>query len=190
MYEVGERFLPPSVRLQPLKAVKDAAANAVDRLSQSGYDDQLGVLGYSEAVNWLETLSTNYARARARIRGAAPFAGSRLDLGIQAAREELSSGRARPNAVQTIVLVIAGSTNSGLALAQAQAAADDGIVIHCIGVGPDVDHNLLDSIAAICHGKTIYIGLDQNSDQYGADLIEIFNRVSLDQVHTRLLNAD
>ena len=132
----------------------------------------------------------NYTRARARIRGAAPFAGSRLDLGIQAARQELSSGRARSNAVQTIVLVTAGSTNAGLALAQAQAAADEDIVIHCIGVGPDVDHNLLDSIAAICHGKTIYIGLDQTSGEYGDDLVQIFNRVSLDQVHTGLLNAD
>ncbi len=189
IYEVGERFLPPSVRIQPLKAIKDSATYAVDILGQSGYDDLLGTVAYSDQANWIEPLTTNYARIRARIRGAAPFEGGRLDLGLQAAREELLSSRARGGSHKTIVIVSTGNSDSGQALAEAQLAADAGMTIHCIGIGSDVDQNLLNTIAAMTGGEVVYVELSDDPSVYEAALKTIFSQVSLERVHSRLMQS-
>ncbi len=86
IYEIGEPFLHPSIRMQPLKAAKDSAAAAVEIIKDSGYDDLVGAVAYSGVVSWVEELSGDYDRVRSRIRGTPVANTTRIDLGIQAAR--------------------------------------------------------------------------------------------------------
>jgi hypothetical protein len=175
-YDPGDRFLPPSVRVMPLKPTKDAAAYSVQVIDDNGYDDQLGVVAFATNVAWTEQLTMDYDRIHAKIHGiqkSMPH-GTSIHAGIGAARIELESSRARPEASKVMVLMTDGNSNAAQALTEAQLAVDAGITIFCIGLGTDVDQNLLDDIANLGGGEAVYIDNVTDESVYGPQLSAVF----------------
>ncbi len=56
IYDIGEAFLPPSVSIEPLKSIKDAAVSGVNVVKLSGLDDQIGVVSYAGTLMWSDAL--------------------------------------------------------------------------------------------------------------------------------------
>lgn len=179
-YSSGESFLPPSIRIQPLKATKDAAAKAVEIIRDSGYDDLVCAVAYAENVDWVEELTFDYARVRAKIRGAnrSRNPSTSLHLGIEAGKDELISVRGRSSADKVLVLMTDGNSNSSSALAEAQLAVDAGITVHTVGLGSDVDQDLLDQIAALGGGQSLHIANNTNPSVYGPQLEAVFKNLA------------
>lgn len=63
-------------------------------------------------------------------------------------------------------------TLSATSLAGLRAA--EGMTIHVVGLGGGVDKALLDSIASIGGGRSIYVDADNGSDDYAQELEEVF----------------
>ncbi len=182
MYEIGEMWLHPDIRIQPLAATKIAAALSVNIIDELGYDDLVGAVAYSSQVDWVEPLTTDYARVQAKIRGATKYGGTKLHDGIRAAREELLSERARASARGVIVLMTDGKSSSDAALAEAQLAVDEEMTIHCVGLGTNIDYDLLNGIAELGGGIALYVDNTTDPDVYGPALEEAFRKIAQDQI--------
>ena len=179
VYNIGDDFLPPSVRIQPLKATKDAAAFAVDIVENAGYDDLLSAIAFSGSVIWTEPLTIDYARVRTKILGAQAVSSTRLDLAIEGARQELQSVRGRPGADKVIVLMTDGNSDASAALTQAQTAVNAGMTIHTVGLGAGVDQSLLDSIAALStDGQAMYVLNNTDPAVYVPQLEQVFQSLA------------
>jgi len=187
VYAIGEKFLPPSVRILPLKPTKEAAAYSISILEQRGFDDLVGAVAYASYVEWVEPLTTDYARVRAKLLGATKYGGTSLHEGIRAAREELLSSRARPMADKVIVLMTDGKSDYNMAIQEAQLAADAGMYIHCVGLGMDVDYLLLEDIAALGRGITLYVDNTTDPAVYGPALEQVFVSVATNTVGVGLI---
>jgi hypothetical protein len=182
VYEIGEMWLHPDIRIQPLAATKIAAALSVDIIDTFGYDDLVGAVAYSSQADWVEQLTTDYARVQTKISGATKYGGTKLDDGIRAAREELQSERARTTAEGVMVLMTDGKSNSSAALAEAQLAVDAEMTIHCVGLGTNIDYDLLDAIAKLGGGIALYVDNTTDPDVYGPALEEAFRKIAQEQV--------
>lgn len=178
VYNISDPFLPPSVRIQPLKATKDAAAFSVGIIESAGFNDLLGAVAFSSTVEWTEQLTTDYARVRAKLLGATKYGGTKIHLGIQAARLELLSSRARSGADKVMVLMTDGKSDSTSALQEAQISVDAGITVHTVGLG-NVDAALLDAIAALSSdGQALYVTNYTDASVYGPQLREVFRSLA------------
>lgn len=177
VYNIGDKFLPPSVRIQPMKATKDAAAYSVGIVESAGFDDQVAAVAFSSTIEWVQELTTDYTSLQAKLLGATKYGGTRIDLGIEAARLELLSIRAREGADKVIVLMTDGNSDFDLAMQQAQLAVDAGMTVHTIGLGL-VDPVLLDSIAALGNGKSLYVTNYTDPSVYGPALQEVFQSLA------------
>jgi len=166
VYNVGDPFLPPSIRMQPLKASKDAIVAAVDTISGAGFNDQIGAVAFSSAIDWTEPLTTDFARIRAKLRGSPLGVGSGLSIGIEAGRQELTSARARSIADKMMVLVTDGQANPDGALTQVQLASAAGITVHVIGVGNGVSTAWLQQLATAGGGTFIQVDTTTPQNQY------------------------
>lgn len=176
-YEMGEKFMPPSIRIQPLKATKDAAAYGVQVVQRSGFNDLLGGVAYAEEVEWVEPLTDDYSRVWAKFRGSAGWTYTRIDLGLDAAREELvNNGRDGSNKV--ILLMTDAREYAGDSYAVAEIAEEDGITIHCVGLGSQVNKPLLDSIAKLTGGSALYVENNFSAEVYGPQLEQAFERIA------------
>lgn len=186
IYFPGEPFLPPSVRIQPLKATKDAAARAVEIIRDSGQDDLVCAVAYATAVDWVEQLTYDHNRVRAKIRGANKSlnASTNLHLGIAACRAELVSTNGRAGAAKVMVLMTDGNSSVADALAAAQLAVDQGITIHTVGLGSNVDQTLLEDIAAMGGGQAIFILNNTDPAVYGPQLETVFKNLAEDVQYT------
>ena len=138
-------------------------------------------------VDWVEPLTTDYARVQAKIRGATKYGGTKLHDGICAAREELLSERARAGAQGVIVLMTDGRSSASAALAEAQLAVDAGMTLHCVGLGTHIDYDLLDAIAALGGGVALYVDDTADPDVYGPALEEAFSQIAEEEVGHSLI---
>lgn len=186
VYQIGDPFLPPGVRVQPLMSGKTAAALSVSAIEASGLDDHVGAVGFSSEADWVEPLTTNYDSVRARLLGTTAGAGSNLDAGMQAAEDELTSFRARAHAAKTMVIITDGRTDENAALDQAREAAAEGITIHVIGIGCNVNVDLLRQIAAIGGGVSLFVN-DDDPAVYGPQINAMLESIAVKQVEIALV---
>ncbi len=187
VFTVGDPFMPPSVRILPMKSSKDAAAFGVDAVRNAGYDDLIGAASFEAGAPWTQQLTSDYDRVRAKIRGLVKYGGSDIDVGILAARVELLSVRAREGADKVMVVFADGQSDTAAALAAAQLAADDGITIHTVGLGTNVDQALLGGIATIGGGVFISIPNNTNEAVYGPELKAAFQTIATSEVKYGLI---
>ncbi len=187
VFNVGDSFLPPNIRVLPMKSAKDAAAFGVDVVENAGYDDQIGTASFAPGAPWAQELTTDYPLVRARIRGLTKYGGSDIDIGILAGRAELLSVRTRTGADRVMVVFADGQSNAAAALAAAQVAANDDISIYCVGLGTNVDQALLDGIAAIGGGTAIYVLNNVDETVYGPQLKQAFQSIASSAVQFGLL---
>ena len=112
---------------------------------------------------------------------------TRIDLGIEAARIELESDRARFGTDKVIVLMTDGNSNPTRAITQAEIAADAGVMIFCIGLGTGVNRNLLRQIAALGNGKFFYVSGEGGTSVYAPILEQVFANIASQEVGYGLL---
>jgi len=134
-----------------LQAAKHAALTFVDML-QLGYD-YAGVVAFNNTAHLLSPLTADGGALRDSIARIETARGTRIDLAIESASAALREGSVAVGQGNNRVMVLLtdGRPDAGtapLALATANEAKADGIIIYAIGLGSDVDSQLLRSIAS------------------------------------------
>jgi Mg-chelatase subunit ChlD len=130
-----------------LEAAVEAARGFVNRMREG---EQVAVLSFNDTVTIHALLTSDRAALGTALDqiGWSPF--TRIDLALIAAHEELNSERRRPESNRVVVLLTDGQpthTTPEAVAAAAAAARDDGIIVFTIGLGPDVDAELLRTVA-------------------------------------------
>ncbi len=132
-----------------LEAARDAALVFVGMLVAGR--DQVAVIQYNVAVTVLVALTDDPGEARAALGRLSQAAGTRIDLALDAARAELTSPAHRPANNPVLILLTDGvptGTTKDAVLAAAAAVHRAGILSFTVGLGGDVDADLLRRIAS------------------------------------------
>lgn len=135
--------------------------------------DQLSLVTFANVAGLNQPLTTDKARLRSALEAVITGAGTRIDLGLASARQELTGPRRAAGHGRVIVLLTDGiQTNApaALALAEAAAAKAAGVVLFTIGLGPDADLALLGQVASSPAHSFVAPS--------AADLIGIYERIS------------
>jgi Mg-chelatase subunit ChlD len=101
----------------------------------------------------------------------------RIDLGIEAAHEELTSVRRNPANQAVLILLTDGLANpepASTAVRRAQAAKDDRITIFTIGLGQPADLNVVELRQMASHPEYFYHAPD------GEDLLAIYRTIAVE----------
>ena len=150
---------------QPLADAKQAAKSFVDVMQLSV--DQVGLVSFSTHA-WLDQQLTHQGDSVKQAIDALPANGlTNLAEGITTTQQELASSYHNPAAWPVIILLSDGQpTTDGDVLAAAQAAKQVGTHIITIGLGHDVDEDLMRAIASA--------DADYHSAPTSADLLGIY----------------
>ncbi len=156
-----------------LDAAIDAMKQLVEMLKD---DDQAAVVEFNADASVVVQLTRDHVAARAALDGLPAYQnpGTRIDLGLTTALAELQSPRIDPNSNQAIVLVTDGRQDelvgrqAVLDAAAAIKAAD--IEVFAVGVGSDVDGDLLRQVAS--SDDTLFLA--PNAE----DLANIYRRIA------------
>lgn len=117
--------------------------------------DQAAVVGFNAEATKLTELTSERARILAALDGLTGTieTGTHIDLGLNAAIDELASVRRREGSTASIVLVTDGrhSGPGGTAevLVAAARARSLGLVVFTVGLGADIDEELLRQVASV-----------------------------------------
>ncbi len=130
-----------------LDAAKAAAVRFVGRLELPR--DQAGVVWFNAEAGVARGLGGDRAALEAAIRGIDWTPGTRIDLGLGLALEELRGGARNPENNAVVVLLTDGLNNEGPGpvLEAAARAVGAGIEMYAIGLGADVDRELMVRVA-------------------------------------------
>lgn len=112
--------------------------------------DQVTVIVFSDDAQVLAPLGASRAQVTGALQRLPQSTGTRIDAGLDAARRELNSARRRrPNHAALLLLTDGRPTRSGEAevRAAAQALRQAGVAIYAIGLGSDVNPELLADVA-------------------------------------------
>ena len=110
--------------------------------------DRVAVIGFSEHSTVALGLSAERARIAAALGGLTSSPGTRLDLGLQASRAVLQ-GDGRPGA-RAVVILLTDGFHAGPAidvLVEAELLGRVGSLLYSIGLGAEIDRDLLEAIA-------------------------------------------
>jgi Mg-chelatase subunit ChlD len=121
-----------------------------------------------------QQLTNDRALLRAALVDIQPQMHTRIDLGIAAARQELTSERQRPGNRKAMVVLTDGRANPvpvDVAVAEADAAKASSIVVFTIGLGDDLDLEALPRMAS--RPEYFYRSPD------GEDLAEIYAQIAV-----------
>ncbi len=139
----------PSGASTKIDAAKQAALTFVDNLKLG--QDQAAVVSFNAQARLEITLTADRATLQAAINGIATALGTRIDLALETAGAELASGRPIPGNNRAVILLTDGRPDAGTAdraLSAAAALKSTGTAVYTIGLGADVDANLLRQIAS------------------------------------------
>jgi len=175
------------VQLQPMQAIKDAVAYLSGYLDSLDSSDMLSLEVYATTARHEVDLTHDYQAIANRMTALQPnyYDGlTNIGGGLAKGIEELTGPRARPTSQKMIILLTDGLANingSGqwdldgakdYALAEAQAAADQGIRVFAVSVGSAADQSLMQEIADIGQGEHLHAA--GSIDDYSAALKNIF----------------
>lgn len=150
-------------------AAKAAAKAFVDTLVPGA--DQAALVSFSDDASVKQVLTPYAGGIRGAIDALAPVGDTNLTAALARARDELSSTRHRPASGRAIVLLSDGrATVGGDPRAAAAAAKAEGIRIFTIGLGADVDPDLLRELASSPGDAFLSAG--------PAELAAIYERIS------------
>lgn len=176
---------------QPLQAVKDAVTEIVDMLAEIDSGDQLGLEVYATTATHEIDLTHDFKDVRDTLlkRQSNHYDDATcIGCGMKLGQEYLLTGNARPGASRVMVLLTDGIANftpdSAIADPDAakayveqltQEAKDNGIQIHCVGVGADADMELLSAVADETGGTAFHAA--GSVAEYSTQLREIFRTI-------------
>ncbi len=115
--------------------------------------DQLALVAFANDAGLAYPLTVNKAAVDAAVQAltVSAISGTRIDLALQQARLELVSARHLPTHFKVIVLLTDGQQTAGdnaAVLSEANGAKAEGATLFTIGLGPDVDTDLLQQVAS------------------------------------------
>jgi Mg-chelatase subunit ChlD len=131
-----------------LDAARSAARAFLDNLGLP--QDQAAVLPFNHDATVTQSLTGDRAALERAITGIASGAGTRIDLGLAAARRELAGPSRRSGNVAVVVLLTDGQPDGGTADAardEARRLAAAGATLFTIGLGANADGALLSQLA-------------------------------------------
>lgn len=139
-----------------IEAAQEGAHGFVARMRRA---DNVAVVAFNDKATLMSGLTGDRAQLEAAIDAieTAPF--TRIDLALDAARVELSSERARPEAKKVVLLMTDGQPTNTTP-AQVRAAGDRArelATVFVIGVGGDIDRELMVDVAG---GASQYYAVD------------------------------
>ena len=125
---------------EPLADEKVAANSFIDQMSSS--TDQVGVVSFDHIITLRQTLTTDFAAAKAQINALTDGGTTNFGDAVQAASDELNGVRHRSNAAKVMIFMSDGEPNEPwaqdpptYAVTKATAAKASGIRIYTIGLG-------------------------------------------------------
>jgi Ca-activated chloride channel family protein len=131
-----------------LEAAQAAIRTFVQLLDLPG--DQAGVVTFDHEARLEQSLTTDEEALEAALTRQQTGRATRIDLGLDVARQELVSERHIIENNKVIILLTDGlpfGTTAEAVLAAADQAKAEGITIYTIGLGGDVDPHLLRQVA-------------------------------------------
>jgi Mg-chelatase subunit ChlD len=130
----------------PLAQAKDAAKVFIDRMNLAV--DHVAVVAFSDKASLDQQLTQDARAAKAAVDRLRAGGGTRINLGIDKAVAELQSKRHQRSATPVIILLTDGVSPEDSALRSADTAKRAGIRMITIGLGHDVNKQLLRQIAS------------------------------------------
>jgi PKD repeat protein/uncharacterized protein YegL len=134
-----------------LAAAQNAAATFLTFLDLANQRDQAALVAFDNIATLEHPLSRNEATLLTAINNLQLGNLTRMDLGLQTARLELTGIRHDPDNQTAIIFLTDGQPNGTTeaeVLAQALLAKNAGITIYTIGLGSDVNSSLLQAVAS------------------------------------------
>lgn len=151
-----------------LTNAKQAAKSFLAQVSRG--TDNVALIQFDSSADLLQQLDLDLPKVERAIDSITIGGGTAIDAGVNAAFKELSTARRRKEADPVIVLLTDGQSTESSALASAKQVKDAGARLITIGLGMDVNANLLRAMAS------------QSSDYYFApesrDLAKIYEDVA------------
>jgi Mg-chelatase subunit ChlD len=147
--DASSSMLEQSGESTKLEAAKAAALHFVDQLDLQG--DQAAVVSFSSEAKLGIELNSDREALRSAIEAIQTGIGTRIDLALAASRVEMQSDRVIAENNQVVILLTDGRPTegtAGAALSEASQLKSAGAVIYAIGLGADVDSDLLRLIAS------------------------------------------
>jgi Mg-chelatase subunit ChlD len=170
--------------VQPVQALKDAVGELCTYLLEMGSGDQVGLVSYSNNANLEEEMTTNFLTIIQTTK--AQQAGQKgnstnIANGMQVARLELLSERARSYAKKVMIVMTDGKANlpSNESYGKLQAinaghsAVNQNIQIYTISLGTEADQALMAELADLGSGIHFHVPTNDVS-QYSEDLKKVF----------------
>ncbi len=183
--------------VQPMEAVKEAAAELIAIVQSLDSSDQIGLAAYGtygygpnskpNDLSWLtEDLDSLQTRI-AGLQGGMWTRNTNIAQGIDEGVKVLfQSEAARPEAAKIMILLTDGNANQTRAnptywdtnqarldtIAASRDARNQGIRIYTVSVGVDADKNLMEQVAEIGDGEWFHA--EGSIDQYSEELTRIF----------------
>jgi uncharacterized protein YegL len=129
-----------------------AAIEAIQRFVDGARvpPDQLALVTFANVAGVNQLLAADKVGLRRALGGVLTSGGTRIDLGLQAARHELASQRHRSDHASVMILLSDGVQAPGAeanVAVEADAAKAAGILVFTIALGSDADQALLRSVA-------------------------------------------
>ncbi len=167
--------LDASLSMEQANKLRDARAAILGFVDRAlAPPDQLALVTFNAAAGVNQPLTTDKSRLRTVLQAVIAGAGTRIDLGLAAARGELAGPRHRPDSARVIILLSDGVQSSppaSTAVAEADAAKAAGMVVFTIALGGDADLALLAQLASSPDHAFVAPS--------GAELAAIYQRISL-----------
>ena len=163
-----------SMNGEPLKTVKYAAQNIVDRLSRG---DRLCVVAFDHRAKVLvpNQVINNPDQIKREINRLSAGGGTSIDEGLRLGIEELAKGKQKT--ISQIFLLTDGENEHGddrRCLKFAELAASHNLTLNTLGFGDHWNQDVLESIADAGGGSLSYI---QKPDQAVEAFVRLFNRI-------------
>lgn len=171
-------------RVQPVHAMKQAVETLMQYLTMVDSADQVGLVSYDETARVIEPLTFDYPLiSQTGYSQQAGGNGSATNIanGIQRARQELTSSRARDYAKKVMIVLTDGRANRPgnrqnartTSINCAQAAVNQGIQIYSISLGSDADQDLMGELADMGSGTHYHVPT-LDIAQYEQQLQDVF----------------
>lgn len=131
-----------------LDAAREAIATFLDLLALRPGGDAAALVSFHEAAAVLQPLTSDRVSLQDALAGLATRPGTRIDLGLAAGLDALAAAEQAPNRHPVVVLLSDGRQDDAApAAAQGDRARAAGIEVFTIGLGADVDVDLLRAVA-------------------------------------------
>jgi PKD repeat protein len=148
-----------------LAAAKAFASELSDQFS---YDDRIALVSYATTARLDVALTGNRTELKTAIADLSSGGKSALGLGMQMARRELLNN-GREDAIAVEILLADGQSNAGMEpVVEGRIAAESGIIIVSVGIGPLINRNLMEAFA----GETDGLFFQRPSDRALVQIIE------------------